>query len=44
MQLLSSRGLRLQLARMGRKAAENASWEGETFRLLASYEKARELA
>jgi glycosyltransferase involved in cell wall biosynthesis len=43
-QLLSSRGLRLQLARMGRKAAENASWEGETFRLLASYEKARELA
>ena len=40
--LLGSRGLRLELARMGRKAAENASWEAETFRLLASYELAIE--
>ncbi|MEN8162007.1 MAG: glycosyltransferase family 1 protein [Myxococcota bacterium] len=43
-QLLASRGLRLQLARMGRKTAENASWEGDTLRLLASYEKARQRA
>jgi glycosyltransferase involved in cell wall biosynthesis len=40
-ELLASRGLRLQLARMGRKTAENASWEGETLRLVAAYEHAQ---
>ena len=40
-QLLASRGLRLELARMGRKTAENASWEAETRRLVAAYEQAR---
>jgi glycosyltransferase involved in cell wall biosynthesis len=40
-QLLASRGLRLELARMGRKTAENASWEAETLRLVAAYEAAR---
>jgi glycosyltransferase involved in cell wall biosynthesis len=40
-QLLASRGLRLELARMGRKTAENASWEAETHRLVAAYEEAR---
>jgi glycosyltransferase involved in cell wall biosynthesis len=39
--LLASRGLALELARMGRKTAENASWEAETLRLLAAYEQAR---
>jgi glycosyltransferase involved in cell wall biosynthesis len=39
-ELLGSRGLRMQLARMGRKAAENASWEAETLRLVAAYERA----
>jgi glycosyltransferase involved in cell wall biosynthesis len=43
-ELLGSRGLRLELARMGRKAAENASWEAETLRLLAAYEVAIERA
>jgi glycosyltransferase involved in cell wall biosynthesis len=43
-ELLASRGLRLELARMGRKAAENASWEAETLRLLAAYELAIERA
>jgi glycosyltransferase involved in cell wall biosynthesis len=43
-ELLASRGLRLQLARMGRKTAENASWEGETLRLLSAYELAIERA
>jgi len=43
-ELLASRGLRLELARMGRKAAENASWEAETLRLLAAYEVATERA
>jgi glycosyltransferase involved in cell wall biosynthesis len=43
-ELLASRGLRLELARMGRKAAENASWEAETLRLLAAYEVAIERA
>ena len=43
-ELLASRGLRLQLARMGRKTAENASWEGETLRLVAAYERALERA
>ena len=38
--LLESRGLRMQLARMGRKTAENASWENETRRLVASYQEA----
>jgi glycosyltransferase involved in cell wall biosynthesis len=38
--LLASRGLRLELARMGRKSAENASWEAETRRLVAAYEQA----
>jgi glycosyltransferase involved in cell wall biosynthesis len=42
--LLASRGLRLELARMGRKAAENASWEAETLRLVAAYEEAIERA
>jgi len=39
-QLLESRGLRAQLARMGRKTAENCTWPLETRRLLASYEEA----
>jgi glycosyltransferase involved in cell wall biosynthesis len=39
--LLASRGLARELARMGRKTAENASWEGETLRLVAAYEQAR---
>jgi glycosyltransferase involved in cell wall biosynthesis len=39
--LLASRGLALELARMGRKTAENASWEAETLRLVAAYEQAR---
>jgi glycosyltransferase involved in cell wall biosynthesis len=43
-ELLGSRGLRLELARMGRKTAENASWEAETLRLLAAYELAIERA
>ena len=43
-ELLASRGLRMQLARMGRKAAENASWEAETLRLVAAYERAIERA
>lgn len=38
--LLESRGLRAQLARMGRKTAENCTWPLETRRLLASYEEA----
>jgi len=42
--LLASRGLRLELARMGRKTAENASWEAETRRLVAAYELAIERA
>jgi glycosyltransferase involved in cell wall biosynthesis len=43
-ELLASRGLRRELARMGRKTAENASWEGETLRLVAAYERAVERA
>jgi hypothetical protein len=39
--LLASRGLARELARMGRKAAESASWEAETLRLVAAYEQAR---
>jgi glycosyltransferase involved in cell wall biosynthesis len=39
-ELLASRGLRMQLARMGRKTAENASWEAETLRLVGAYERA----
>ena len=38
--LLASRGHRLELARMGRKTAENASWEAETRRLVSAYERA----
>jgi hypothetical protein len=29
---------------MGRKTAENASWEAETLRLVAAYEAARDRA
>jgi glycosyltransferase involved in cell wall biosynthesis len=39
--LFASRGLGLELARMGRKTAENASWEAETRRLVSAYERAR---
>ncbi len=42
--LIASRGLRLELARMGRKTAENASWEAETRRLVEAYELAIERA
>ena len=43
-ELLASRGLRMELARMGRKAAENASWEAETLRLVRAYQLAVERA
>jgi glycosyltransferase involved in cell wall biosynthesis len=43
-ELLASRGLRLELARMGRKTAENASWEAETLRLVSAYDLAIERA
>jgi glycosyltransferase involved in cell wall biosynthesis len=39
-ELLRSRGLRAQLARLARKTAENCTWPLETRRLLASYEEA----
>ena len=42
--LLASRGLRLELARMGRKTAENSSWEAETLRLVSAYQLAIERA
>ena len=43
-ELLASRGLRMELARMGRKTAENASWEAETLRLVRAYQLAVERA
>jgi hypothetical protein len=43
-ELLASRGLRMELARMGRKTAENASWEAETLRLVRAYRLAIERA
>ena len=38
--VLDSRPLRIHLARLGRKAAENATWERETRALVAHYEAA----
>ena len=42
--MLESRPLRRHLAERGRKAAENQTWQSETRRLVAHYDKARALA
>lgn len=39
-QLLASRPMRAHFARMGRKTAENCTWEAETRKLVTSYEEA----